>query len=168
MLKSYFASAFFLLLSSMTVPTQAQFLGGSSSSAPSVASKLQVLPSKESDLDSQRILESLALQSGWFKDLKIQVQDGMVTLSGKVDNREHAGWLTANAEKLPAVLSVINKAEVTDSADLSNVVTAGQKIVAGVEKHLPKIIFAIVVLLAFFFLNGYVNSGVRGLLGRKV
>ena len=56
----------------------------------------------------QRILES----TGWFKQPRVAVRDGIVTLEGKTATIEHQQWAGALAEKTEGAVAVINRIDI--------------------------------------------------------
>ena len=83
--------------------------------------KLQSLPTAAQDQESQKVLLNLLEKAGWFPNLKVSVEMGLVTIDGKVDDQGQLDWLVRTADRLPSVIAVINKASVDRPADLTPV-----------------------------------------------
>ena len=64
----------------------------------------------------RRIFES----SGWYSDLEIDSDNGIVTVSGMADTEEHREWAGSTARRTQDVIAVINKLDVNSAVELSS------------------------------------------------
>lgn len=62
-----------------------------------------------------RIFES----SGYFTDLQVESDSGIVTLHGVADNDEHRQWATSVAQRTQDVIAAINKLDVDSTVDIA-------------------------------------------------
>lgn len=141
-----------------------------SSSAAQERAPIKNFPTESSDLRIEKILNNLRTQSNWFPEVKVHVTDGIVVLEGRTSRKEHLDWLIKSVERIPEVLTVVNRVEVT-TPDLSTLHPFNEdlkKFVDKLERALP--LFAIVVLslIAFFLLGKYLNRGVRTLWKKRI
>ena len=147
-------------------PAQASdVLGQGASSA-----KVVDVPSSHDDVETQKILTSLATQSGWFPDVRISVKNGMVTLDGKAKNADQLAWLAKTADRLPAVIAVINRAQLETKpvTDLSPAWNEFQALVDHTKRALPLILIALVMFTLFYFAGRYISRGVSKLWSRRI
>lgn len=73
--------------------------------------------SADSSIDDR--LTSIFEAAGWFRNLVVSTDNGIVTLEGLADNDEHVLWATNVARKTEDVIAVINKLETEATVDLS-------------------------------------------------
>ncbi|TWU15847.1 mechanosensitive ion channel family protein [Planctomycetes bacterium Poly21] len=64
----------------------------------------------------RRIFES----SGYFTDLEVESDSGIVTLRGIADNDEHRQWATSVTQRTQDVIAAINKLEISSTVDISS------------------------------------------------
>ena len=73
-----------------------------------------------SDSAIRERLSSIFQSAGWFRDLDVSSENGIVTIKGFADNEEHSQWATSVARKTEDVIAVINKLEIEATIDLSS------------------------------------------------
>lgn len=77
-------------------------------------------------VDDEAIRERLseiylaATKAGWLKDANVEIQSGIVTLSGEANTLEHRQWAETVARKTQDVVAVISKMSVDDRIDLQS------------------------------------------------
>ncbi|WP_144057971.1 mechanosensitive ion channel family protein [Novipirellula maiorica] len=117
----------------------------------------------------QRIFES----SGWYSDLQIVSDNGIVTISGVADTEEHREWAGNTARRTQDVIAVINKMEVDSAVEFSS----SKQVIARSLNELwrdllvrsPLLIAAAIVLVVTSLLAKFVGwSIVRILDNRKL
>ncbi|RYZ86169.1 MAG: BON domain-containing protein, partial [Proteobacteria bacterium] len=83
------------------------------------------LPTAESDQRSESILSKLLKEAGSFPQVKVQVREGVVLIDGMVDQEKQLEFLEKAANRLPTVISVVNrvKAKNRDILDISPAVS---------------------------------------------
>ena len=165
---------FFLGLTSNSFAQQIKTLTNSVGSALGDVIKgkspIQNLPTAESDRETNRILISLIEQSGWFPSIKVSVVDGMVIIEGIANSKEQLEWLVNSAERLPTVLAVINKVELSATAftDLSPAISELRRIADAAKRALPNILLALVLFFSFFAFNHFLNRIIKKLWERSI
>ncbi len=132
--------------------------------------KVVKLPTAESDLESLRVLSSIVKQAGWFPDIKLTMQDGMVTIEGQANTKEQLDWLTTTAERLPSVIAIINKAELKTTAltDLSPAANEVRRMVDTAKRAMPNILLAFGLFLVLILLNRFLNRGIHTLWEKRI
>lgn len=140
------------------------------SDAAAPTDKIVRLATPTSDAQTEKILNSLAEQAGWFLDLKLKVQDGMVTITGKTKDSTHLEWLAKTADRLPYVIAVINQAQIETPAvwDLSPVVSEIRALIEKTKKALPRISLACIMLVLFYFIGRKLSKLIHMLWGRSI
>lgn len=127
---------------------------------PEVVSKLSSLPTPEQDRESEKVLLSLISQSGWFPELKIHVENGVLTLEGDIRDQSQMEWLLQAADRLPSILAVINRTSTT-KASVSNITPLTREIdswLESFEKALPGLIAALLLLIFFVFISRFLTK----------
>lgn len=165
-----------LFLMSFSVPSSAQMQIGElikpnpAMTATDAADKIAKVPSAADDQRTSRILNNLAQQSGWFPGVKIGVSNGVVTLDGRTKSAEQLSWLAKTADRLPTVIAVINKAQVEQPSltDLSPAWNEFLRLVTKVKRALPLLLFAALLVAAFWFVSRYIYRGLHSLWGRQI
>ena len=132
--------------------------------------KIDNLPSRNEDLKTERILNSLASQAGWFPDVKITVLQGMVTIQGKVKDKTQLDWLAKTADRMPSVIAVINKATIEELpiTDLSPAINESKRLLERAKKGLPPFLLTLVLLAVFISIGRLISSLVHKLWSRKI
>lgn len=95
----------------------------------------------------RRIFES----SGWYINLEVSSDNGIVTLEGIADNDSHREWAENTARKTQDVIAVVNKLEVDATVDLGTSQAVVQKSLGDLWRDFlirsPLLVAAVVVLL---------------------
>ncbi len=133
-------------------------------------SRIQYLPTAETDRETNRILNSLTKQAGWFPKIKVSVADGMVTIEGTTNSKEQLEWLENSAKNLPTVIAVINKAQLSATAftDLTPALNELRRISDAAKRALPNILLAMALFITFFLFNHFLSRGIRKLWERRI
>lgn len=58
--------------------------------------------------------------AGWFRELRVDADNGIVTIEGVSDSEEHREWATNVARKTQDVIAVINKLDVEAVVDIAS------------------------------------------------
>ncbi|QDT11149.1 mechanosensitive ion channel family protein [Planctomycetes bacterium K23_9] len=72
------------------------------------------------DSSIEQRLNEIFTSSGWFTDLMVKADNGIVTIEGTSDSEEHSQWTTNVAKKTEDVVAVINKLDVESVVDLTS------------------------------------------------
>ncbi|EMI40583.1 mechanosensitive ion channel family protein [Rhodopirellula sp. SWK7] len=118
-----------------------------------------------------RRLTEIFESSGWFTDLNVGAENGIVTLTGVADNEQHQKWAADVAGRTQDVISVINKLTIDPTVDLQS----SQEIVQnslGTLLHnflarSPLLIASLFVLLITAILAKVVGWSLVKLLGKR-
>lgn len=142
---------------------------GSLLSAGSVDKRIRV-PTPADDRAAEKLLNNLALQSGWFPELKIKVESGMVSIEGHVKNAEQLAWLAKTADRIPTVVAVINKATVDQPAvtDLTPAWTEFLRLVNKAKRALPLLALTAALLTFFYFISRFIFRAVGSIWGSHI
>ena len=134
------------------------------------AEKIVTLPTLHNDLATQKVLNSLAKQAGWFPDVKITAVEGIVTLKGVTKNAQQLQWLATTVDRLPGVIAVINQTqlEIPPVTDLSPAWAEFRRLIEEAKKAIPLAIIALFVMAFFIFVSRYAALGVRAVWGRHI
>ncbi len=76
---------------------------------------ISVVPEVEDEQLAGR-LETILTTTGWFEDLAVSAQNGVVFLDGSTDRQEHRAWAEALAEKTQGSVAVVNRIAVRTDA----------------------------------------------------
>lgn len=119
----------------------------------SSAIKLEQIPTQSHDIKTQNLLTNIIKRSGWFPELKVSVNQGLVEFEGSVKNEKQIDWLIKMADRLPSVVGVINKSEV-ETPPLMAFSPVTDELVNWVQrakKNLPVILVSMILLVVFYF-----------------
>jgi small conductance mechanosensitive channel len=117
------------------------------------ANKIRHNPTKKDDLATENILNSLIETAGWFPELTLHVNKGLVIIEGKIQSEDHLKWLVETAGRLPSVITVVNKVEVTESPvwDFTPAKKELNRLLESAKKRLPIWGLGAVLFLIFGF-----------------
>lgn len=156
-------SKFFLLLFFIATFTQAQTTIPVSEATPAAISdeRLSDIPVAQDDLDSEVILRYMIRKAHWLGSVKIDVDHGIVYITGEYQNKTHMQWLIDTAEKLPTILAVVNNAKFVEPpvTDLAPYVSEWNGLVKSFKKTMPKILIGVSLLLIFWLIGHYLQKG---------
>ncbi len=132
--------------------------------------KMAKNPDATSDAETLRVLNSMIKQAGWFPELRVSVLDGMVLIEGHAEDKQQLDWLSKTADRLPSVVAVINKAELstTPITDLAPAANEVKRLIELAKRALPKILLAMALLFLFFLLNRFLNRAVHSLWEKRI
>ncbi len=132
--------------------------------------KRAAIPGPGDDEQAQKILNTMAARAGWFPDVKIEVENGLVTLKGRAKNSEQLQWLSKTADRIPTVVAVINQVELESppATDLTPAWKEFKRLLEKAKTALPLIALALLLFAIFWFTGGLISRGVRTLWGRHI
>ena len=117
------------------------------------------------DAAIQRRLERILAASDWFSSSKVQVDEGIVVLSGETDEAEHREWAADISRRTEDVVAVVNNITISDTVDVSqsmSVVTNSlDTLWKSFLKRLPLILAGIVVVILTWIVARIAASIVR-------
>ncbi|SMP59228.1 Small-conductance mechanosensitive channel [Neorhodopirellula lusitana] len=111
----------FLLLFQMVVPLSAQEDASEEEEIDKNAPAATVaVDDVVDDASIEERLSQVFRAAGWFDEMSVVTDNGIVTIEGTSDSEEHSQWATNVARKTQDVIAVINKLEVKSVVDLSS------------------------------------------------
>ncbi|MCM2374225.1 mechanosensitive ion channel family protein [Aporhodopirellula aestuarii] len=118
-----------------------------------------------------RRLTEIFESSGWFSDLSVSANSGIVTLEGVADTEEHQQWAANVAGRTQDVVFVINKLSIDPTVDLQSSRQIVQKSLGSLLQDFlirsPLLIAALLVLVMTAILSNAVGWLFVKLLGRR-
>ena len=132
-----------------TPPTQSD---PDSEAAPEVPDKVDVDPLVEDEDIAQRLTRILDA-TGWFESPEVRVEEGVVFLSGKVDEEKHKQWASQLASKTQDVVAVVNQIQIIEKPawDLSPAWEELRKLGAGAIRNSPLIGLGLLLLIGTWY-----------------
>lgn len=117
------------------------------------APKIRRIPTDKDDKLTQELLNGILKEAGWFPNLNITVNEGLVFIVGHVENKDHLDWLIATADRLPTVIAVVNKAILDEPAvtDFSPATREFRRLTEIAKKKIPTFAVGFTLLLLFGF-----------------
>lgn len=108
---------------------------------------------KPDDAIAARLLKILKI-TGWFENLEVQSQEGIVTLNGVVSEASQRDWAVKLARDAEGVVAVINKVTLKEGGwfDLEPTEKEVKKIWKGFFASIPHLIIAAIILAISVFL----------------
>ncbi|PIE82333.1 MAG: mechanosensitive ion channel protein MscS [Cardiobacteriales bacterium] len=111
---------------------------------------------KDNEIQS-RISEIMAA-TGWYKQINVKVDDGIVFLDGLTDSDEHRQWARNLASKTQDVVAVVNRIKIdgTPNWNLRPALIEIQHLLYKFIAALPIIVLTIIVLPLAWFIAKYI------------
>lgn len=105
----------------------------------------------------------------WFENPQVEVNDGVVFLSGSTGTDDHKRWAGDLARNTQDVTAVVNRIEVMDPDiwDYQPAYTGLQELWRNIMSAVPFLIFGIVVLVIFWGISVLVAKGARAYLTNR-
>ncbi|GAB6083554.1 mechanosensitive ion channel family protein [Desulfuromonas carbonis] len=133
------------------------------------AARIEVQP-VASDQAIDRRLTSILEATGWYSEIAVQVEEGVVFLDGRAASAEDRTWAGTLAAKTGDVVAVVNRIRVAESSpwDFSPALSELHNLWQGTLQRLPRLLLGLLVL----FLSGAVAwlaaQGTRRALGQRL
>ena len=149
-----------ILHGTVAVPTFAQDAADTESAAPEdkgedleVAEKVDVVPENPDGRIGARLYD-IMLATEWFQNHDVEVNEGVVFLTGNTDQQSHREWAEQTAMRTSDVVAVVNRIKVNDRPvwDLQPAKQSLQSMTRDFILSLPLLLVAIVVLAVFYVL----------------
>lgn len=131
----------------------AQVLEASNEDEPSAPEQQVEIDPVESDLEITQRITSILQATGWYQDIGVTVDEGVVFLDGSTGYTSHRTWARELAQKTAGVVAVVNRIDVRESPvwSLSPALTELEAIAQKAVAVMPLLLLAIFVLpLAWF------------------
>ena len=164
------------ILAVMLIPAMAQNETTADSGASSstddktqVAERIKVQPVANDQAIDQRLTDILQA-TGWFSDIAVQVDKGVVFLDGQSSSEDYRTWAGKLAGKVTDVVAVVNRIEVINGSpwDFSPAVSELSDIWRRVVQSLPRFGMGAMVLLLVGFIAKITTVGLRRILGQRL
>lgn len=116
-----------------------------------LAERIRVTPDS-SDEAIDRRLTNILEATGWFSEVTVKVDQGIVFLDGGTASEKRRKWAGELAAKILDVTAVVNRIEVEENSpwNLSPVLQEMQSLWNAVLQNIPRFVLALVVLLFFW------------------
>ncbi len=123
-----------------------------------------------SDEDIDRRLTGILEATGWFSEISVKVEEGVVFLDGRTSLAEHRNWAGALANKTSDVVAVVNRLEVKERSvwNFSPALNEVKYIWDAAQQNLPRFGLGLAILLLTGILAKLVSSTVRKILARRL
>jgi small conductance mechanosensitive channel len=105
----------------------------------------------------------------WFENPQVEVNDGVVFLSGSTETVDYKRWAGDLARNTQDVTAVVNRIEIPDPDiwDYQPAFTGMQELWRNIMSAIPFLIFGIVVLVIFWGISVLVATGARAYLANR-
>ncbi|MGM0589620.1 MAG: mechanosensitive ion channel domain-containing protein [Bacteroidota bacterium] len=126
----------------------------------------------ESVAEDSQIRERLVrilTATAWFENPQVEVNDGVVFLSGSTETDDYKRWAGDLARNTQDVTAVVNRIEILDPNiwDYQPAYTGLQELWRNIMSAIPFVIFGIVVLVIFWGISMLVAKGARAYLSKR-
>ena len=158
-----------LLLITMLFSVHAQGQTQTTETDESVApERVDVAPVAQDDQIRDR-LAGILNATDWFENPQVEVNDGVVFLSGSTETADHKRWAGDLARNTQDVTAVVNRIEILDPDiwDYQPAFTGLQELWRNIMSAVPFLIFGIVVLVIFWLVSVLVAKGARAYLANR-
>ena len=134
-----------------------------------VAERVEVQP-VASDQAIDRRLTKIMESTGWFSDITVQVEEGVVFLDGGTDSADNRTWAGELARKTSDVVAVVNRIQVAEGSpwDFSPAVNELETLWKVSVQRMPRLLLGLLVLFLAGVLAWMVAHGVRRSLAQRL
>ncbi len=134
-----------------------------------VAERIEVQPvSNDQAIDTRltRIMEA----TGWFSDIAVQVEEGVVFLDGHTGSADYRTWAGDLARKTSDVVAVVNRIQIAEISpwDYSPAVNELQALWEMTLQRVPRLLLGLLVLFMAGVTAWMVAHGVRKTFGNRL
>lgn len=160
---------FIILLLLITMPLRALAQGQTQPDPEDAApERVDVAPVAQDSQIRDRLV-GIMTATDWFENPQVEVNDGVVFLSGTTETAEHKRWAGDLARNTQDVTAVVNRIEVLDPDiwDYQPAFTGVQELWRNMMSAVPFLIFGIVVLVIFWGISVLVAKGARAYFSRR-
>lgn len=114
-------------------------------------------------------LAGILTATEWFENPQVEVNDGVVFLSGSTESVDYKRWAGDLARNTQDVTAVVNRIEILDPDiwDYQPAFTGLQELWRNIMSAIPFLIFGIVVLVIFWGISVLVAKGARAYLANR-
>ncbi|WP_425098926.1 mechanosensitive ion channel domain-containing protein [Tropicibacter sp. S64] len=110
------------------------------------------------DEQIQRRLKNIVESSGWYSDVEVRVEDGIVFLDGSTDSVKRQEWVRDLAAKTDGVVAVVNRIRLNQKVKftLAPAMTELRNLRDQAVAAAPSVLVAVLILPLAFFLSSVV------------
>lgn len=136
---------------------------------PQLAEQIKVNPSSNDAAIYQR-LSRILKATGWFSDIIIDVEEGVVFLDGRTNSDDHRKWASELAGKVTDVVAVVNRIKVVERSpwDISPAVNELSIIWKEVLQRLPRLGLGLLLLVFVGLIAKLTTRGFRLVLDKRL
>lgn len=115
-------------------------------------------------------LSRILRATGWFRELAVAVDEGVVFLDGVTTDEDHRDWAREVARRTEDVVAVVNRVAVREEVtwDLAPAVEEIERLARQVVVALPLIVLSILILPLAWWLSSLLARAIRRLLAPSV
>lgn len=126
-------------------------------------------PKDVSDKAIQNRLQQILKTSGWYRDLNLEVKEGLVFLTGGFDNQKRKDWALRIIEKTEGVIGVIDNTEdeKNDRAILTPAEEEIETIVNNAKRSVPYILSGLALFIFFGTIAYFIRKFVVRLMSKR-
>ncbi len=130
--------------------------------------RVDVAPVADDTQIRERLVRILTATE-WFENPQVEVNDGVVFLSGSTETGDYKRWAGDLARNTQDVTAVVNRIEILDPDiwDYQPAYTGLQELWRNIMSAIPFLIFGIVVLVIFWGISLLVAKGARAYLTNR-
>lgn len=142
------------VIASIGGPVTAAFAAAANDQASRAAAppKVEVRPVVKDEQIRDR-LDKILAATGWFKEVKVDVDEGVVFLQGRTSTKEHHAWAGDLAKQTEDVVAVVNQIQVErpPAFDVKPAIEQVEELLKSAVRASPIAVLALVVLLLSWF-----------------
>jgi len=179
-IKSAFRVAVLLIAMILTaggavVPICAQPPSSGTTAAPGAVTQTQLAErvevqnvSKDTDID--RRLTAILVATGWFSEISVKVEEGVVFIDGRTNSAEHQLWAESLASKTKDVVAVVNRIQTTERSlwDFTPALTELKALWDQTQQRLPRLGLGLATLFLVVIIAKLVAMTVRKVLAVRI
>jgi small conductance mechanosensitive channel len=134
-----------------------------------VSERIEVQPVSSDQAIDERLTRILKA-TGWFSDITVQVEEGVVFLDGRADSADYRTWAGALAGKTSDVVAVVNRIQVAERSpwDFSPAVSELQTLWKVSVQRVPRLLLGLLVLIVSGIAAWLVANGARRTLAQRL
>jgi small-conductance mechanosensitive channel len=161
------AALLFLVTIVLVSPALSQPADETEVAAPEQA--VAVEPSARDEAIQRRIARILNA-TGWYRDVEVVVDEGIVFLDGVTALEERRQWARDVSRRTEDVVAVVNRIEVREEVnwDLAPVMAELERLARKLAVALPLILLAVLILPLTWWLSSALTGAIRRLLAPRV
>ncbi|MCA9146262.1 MAG: mechanosensitive ion channel [Planctomycetaceae bacterium] len=141
----------------------------SEDNVPEVAEQVEVEPLAE-DVDISGRLTRILEATEWFQQPDVRVDEGVVFLSGSVEDIKHKEWAGRLAQNTQDVVAVVNQINVLEGSiwNLSPAWNEVEELAADTVRSTPLLGVGLILLIAAWFAAGMSVQAARYIFSRRI